>query len=86
MEEHTIPRMRTAKQAAAAIKQLDPETRVREHHIRNLMHSGVLPVISAGRSLFVNLDMLIDYLSTPGNIDLQKPEAGKIRPVPERGR
>ena len=48
------------------------------------MRSGAVPVISAGRRQFVNLDTLIEYLATHPMLDLlgQQQEQG-IRKVPE---
>lgn len=64
-EPPTLPRMRTAKEAAAEIKAADPNTAVTEYHIRQLALSGVLPRVKAGRKLLINLDTLIEYLTDP---------------------
>lgn len=85
-EPRTIPRMRTAKQAAIELRAMDPNTVIREYHIRALINSGALPTVCAGTRKFINLDVLIDYLNTPGLTELSPKAPGKIRPVPERGR
>ena len=79
-----LPRIRSAKEAADELRKLDPGTKFCEHHIRYLMRSGAVPVISAGRRQFVNLDTLIEYLATHPMLDLlgQQQEQG-IRKVPE---
>lgn len=69
-----LPRVRTAKQAAAELHNLDPETGIKECHIRYLMKSGQIPTIAAERRLFVNLDMLLDYLESEQFQTLSEPE------------
>ena len=60
-----IPRMRTVKEAAAEIKQLDANTALSEWRIRELALSGVLPRVQAGKKLLINLDTLFGYLENP---------------------
>ena len=57
-----LPRIRSAKEAASELRKLDPGTKFCEHHIRYLMRSGAVPMITAGCRQFVNLDTLIEYL------------------------
>lgn len=81
-----IPRMRSAKEAAAELKLLDPKTGIRECHIRAMMNAGKVPVVTSGNRRFVNLDVLIEYLNTPGLTDLKPCATGTIRPVAEQAR
>jgi hypothetical protein len=60
-----IPRMRTVKEAAAELKEIDPHTAITEYHIRQLALQGVLPRVQAGKKLLINLDTLIEYLENP---------------------
>ena len=60
-----IPRMRTVKEAAAEIKQLDAHSALTEWRIRGLALSGVLPRVQAGKKLLINLDTLFEYLQDP---------------------
>lgn len=60
-----IPRMRTVKEAAAEIKQLDAHTAMTEWHIRQLALQGVLPRVKAGKKYLINLDTLFEYLENP---------------------
>lgn len=60
-----IPRMRTVKEAAAEIKQLDAHTAMTEWRIRELALSGVLPRVQAGKKMLINLDTLFEYLENP---------------------
>lgn len=60
-----IPRMRTVKEAAQEIKQLDSDTAMTEWHIRQLALSGVLPCVKAGKKYLINLDTLFEYLENP---------------------
>lgn len=69
-----IPRMRTVKEAAAEIKQLDSGTAMTEWRIRELAISGVLPRVQAGKKLLINLDTLFEYL--------ENPTADKFQPKP----
>ena len=70
-----IPRMRTVKEAAAEIKQLDAHTAMTEWRIRELALSGVLPRVQAGKKLLINLDTLFEYL--------ENPTAAKFQPKPD---
>lgn len=74
MQEYfrTLPRMRTIKEAAAELKLLDSNTAITEYHIRQLIHSGIIPTIKAGKKYLINLDTLIEYL--------QNPTADKFKP------
>ena len=68
MTEHkpiNIPRMRTVKEAAAEIKQLDAHSALTEWRIRELALSGVLPRVQAGKKLLINLDTVFEYLQDP---------------------
>ena len=68
-----LPRMRTIKEAAAEIKELDEHTALTPWRIRELVFSGVLPAVRAGNKILLNLDTLFEYLSNP-NADKFKPE------------
>lgn len=70
-----IPRMRTVKEAAQEIKQLDAHTAMTEWRIRELALSGVLPRVQAGKKLLINLDTLFEYL--------ENPTAEKFQPKPD---
>ncbi len=63
--QRQIPRMRTVKEAAAEIKQLDEHTAMTEWRIRELALAGVLPRVQAGKKLLINLDTLFEYLENP---------------------
>lgn len=71
----SIPRMRTCKEAAAELKQLDEHTALTEWRIRELALSGILPRVQAGKKLLINLDTLIEYLNDP--------TADKFKPTTE---
>lgn len=58
----TLPRMRTIKEAAEEIRLSDPQSAVREYFIRDLVVSGQIPHIRAGRKILINLDALFAYL------------------------
>lgn len=73
--QRQVPRMRTVKEAAAEIKQLDSGTAMTEWRIRELALSGVLPRVQAGKKLLINLDTLFEYL--------ENPTAARFQPEPE---
>lgn len=88
MENNTsylhIPRMRTVKEAAAEIKQLDSGTAMTEWHIRQLALQGVLPRVQAGKKLLINLDTLFEYLENPQAEKFQPKQTAAhsgIRPI-----
>lgn len=61
----SIPKMRTIKEAAEELKQLDSGTALTQWRIRELVLSGVLPAVRAGNKILLNLDTLFEYLSNP---------------------
>ncbi|MCI1966318.1 MAG: hypothetical protein LKJ17_09360 [Oscillospiraceae bacterium] len=58
-----LPRMRLLKEAAAEIKQLDPDTAVTTYFIRQLALEGKIKSVMAGRKRLINFDDLLNYLS-----------------------
>ena len=74
-DNRKIPRMRTVKEAAAEMKQLDAHTAMTEWRIRELALSGVLPRVQAGKKMLINLDTLFEYL--------ENPTAAKFQPKPD---
>jgi excisionase family DNA binding protein len=79
-----LAKMRTLDECYAEIKELDPNTSISKHYIRQLALSGKIPVVMAGRKRLINLDKLIEYLDNPtseqvkGNIAAAQ---GGIRPI-----
>ena len=71
---HSVPRMRTVREAAQEIKQLDEHTAMTEWRIRELALSGVLPRVQAGKKLLINLDTLFEYLENPSADKFQPKE------------
>ena len=59
-----LPRMRTAAQAAAEFKSTDPGTGVTENFIRELIRSGKLCVVNAGRKQLINFDELLEVIAS----------------------
>ncbi len=75
-------RMRTIQQAAAWVKESDPNTALTKTAIRRLVLSGTIPHITAGTKRLIALEDVEDYLMgtcTPA------PQTGFIRPVEVRG-
>lgn len=57
-----VPRMRTAEQALALIREMDPDTAVSLRQIRRYIYTGAIPHISVGRKKLINVDHLFRYL------------------------
>lgn len=77
----TLPRMRTIKEAAEEIRLSDPQSAIKEYFIRDLVVSGQIPHIRAGRKILINLDKLFEYLQE-GKKPLQTDISG-IRTIAE---
>ena len=58
-----MPRMRTISEAAAELKELDPNTAVTPYAIKQMVLSGEIPHIKAGKKRLINMDILERYLS-----------------------
>ena len=67
-----LPRLRTLDGCYEEIRKLDKNTAISKYYIRQLVLSGVLPRIKAGKKYLINLDLLIEYLTNP--------EADKFKP------
>ena len=59
--------MRTIKECMEEIKKADKNTAVREYFLRDLVNSGAILSVNAGRKILINLDVLFDYLSNPSS-------------------
>lgn len=64
-----LPRMRTIKECIHELKAADPQTAVTEYFLRDLINSGELPVIRAGRKILINIDTLSRFLENPAPIE-----------------
>ena len=60
-----LARMRTLDECYAEIKKMDEHTAISKYYIRQLAMSGRIPVVMCGRKRLINLDGLIEYLSSP---------------------
>lgn len=83
-----MARMRTVKDAVLLLKQEDPDTKVTEYYLRNLVLSNKIPSCRAGRKILVNYDLLIDYFNNPESVSTDEEseslpckDYGKIRPL-----
>ena len=59
-----IPRMRSIKETAAELRQLDPNTGLTEYRIRHMVLDGTSPHVKAGNKRLINLDILLEYLES----------------------
>ena len=70
-----MPRMRTAAGVLATIKEQDPGTEITLFFIRKIINSGVIPVVNAGTKKLVDVDRVIEYITSGGGC------TGAINPV-----
>ena len=56
------PRMRTISEAAAEVKKADPGTALTQHAIRQMVLSGRIPHVKAGKVRLINMEHLENYL------------------------
>lgn len=59
-----LPRMRTLDACFNAIKEMDPNSAVSKYYIRQLALSGQISCKMCGAKRLINLDALIDFLSS----------------------
>ena len=80
----SVPKLRTINGAHAALKELDPSTAISASAIRRLVKSGQLPSIRSGNRVYINTDVLLDFLEHPERYpqpeQMPEPVQG-IRPV-----
>lgn len=60
-------RMRTIPEAAAELKANDPRTAVTPYAIRQMVLSGTIPCIYAGKKRLINMDILERFLNGQEN-------------------
>ena len=65
-------RMRTINEAAAWLREIDPETAFTPTALRRLVISGTLPSVRIGSKYLINLDTLEAFLA--GSAAQQQPE------------
>ena len=58
-----MARIRTIEKAYEEIRQLDPNTCITKHRIRQLVINGDIPSQKAGSRYLLDLDRLLKYLS-----------------------
>lgn len=59
-----LARMRTLDECFAEVKAMDEHTAISKYFIRQLAISGKIPTIMCGRKRLINLDALIEYISS----------------------
>ena len=73
------PRMRTIDQAAAWLRENDPDCAVTKTALRRLVVTGQFPSVRIGSKYLIDLDMLADFLR--GSLPEPEPVAGGIRRI-----
>lgn len=79
------PRMRTIDDAAAIVREMDPDTAVTPRALRRLVSEGTIPSVSVGRKRLVNVDLVLTFLGTGTAAD-ERPSACELHPIPEKAR
>lgn len=59
----TMPRMRTAEKVLDIIKETDPGTEVTLYHLRRIIRTEAVPVVTCGRKRLVNVDDVLALLA-----------------------
>lgn len=77
----TLARMRTLDECYNEIKAMDNNTAITKYYIRRLAISNKIPVVMVGRKRLINLDGLLEYLSTSHNLENNQSIADKIRKI-----
>ena len=72
-------RMRTVDQAAAWLREQDPETALTKTALRRLVVTGQLPSVRVGLKYLISLETLEDYLA--GAVPLPIQAASNIRRI-----
>lgn len=77
-----VPRMRTAPEAIAELRKIDPNTALTLRALRRMMNTGEIPVVNVNSKRLLNLDTLFDYLSKPvAEPQTSSSDYGKIRRI-----
>ena len=63
MEQTTLKKMRTIKQALSFIKELDPDSVISEWWIRKLVETNQVDYFKSGNKTYIDLDDLINYIN-----------------------
>lgn len=78
----STPRMRTAPEAVAELKALDPSSALSVRAVRQMINSGILPAVTVGNKKLINLNILLEYLNGERELTpTSSPEYGKIRRI-----
>lgn len=62
MNNSTLPKMRTPRNAIEELRQADPKTELTERALRALILTGEIPSVRIGKKYLVNMEILFDYL------------------------
>lgn len=66
-----LPKIRTVAAAHAELKRLAPEMTLTQRELHTIIRCGNVPSVKMGRSRFVDMDILIDYLNNPAEAALE---------------
>lgn len=58
-------RVRTIRETANIIKDMDPDTQLTEKTIRKMVSEGTIPSLKTGNKYLINVDKLIEMFETP---------------------
>lgn len=58
-------RVRTIRETASIIKDMDPKTQLTEKTIRKMVSEGTIPSFKTGNKYLINVDKLIEMFETP---------------------
>ena len=64
---YNIPRMRSIMQLADEYRKADPQTKINQHYLRQLIAKHSIPYLRAGKKYLINADILEGYLTRGDN-------------------
>lgn len=76
-----IPRMRTAERVLEEIKATDPDTDVTLYHLRRIIRTEAVPVVTCGRKRLVNVDDVFALLAGGYKLPAEPKAEPRIRRV-----
>ena len=62
--ENDMPRIRSIRETAKILKEMDPNTELTEATIRKMIAEGTIPALKTGTKYLINVDLVIDMFGS----------------------
>ena len=59
-----MPRIRSIRETAKILKEMDPNTELTEATIRKMIAEGTIPALKTGTKYLINVDLVIDMFGS----------------------